>query len=108
MDNTHQLSIRLENIFRRKISTDFVVHCADDFDGNGLYDSVIFWCGVLVGNFVANKYLPLGCNESNNIKNNCFQLRIDLEEYKDKTWEDLTDGERDLLINKVSDFAETF
>lgn len=108
MENTHQLSVQLENLFRAKIKEDFSIHCAGDFDGKNLYDAIIFWTGVRIGTFIANNNLPVGTSTISHIKDGFSTLQGDLENFKGKSWEELGEEEREALIKKVSLYINSF
>lgn len=108
MDNTHSFSLKLENIFGKAVPEDFLLHIAGEFDGEQLYDSIIFWCGVRVGYFISKETLPTASSLSNKIKDDFYNLKCELEFCKGKSWSVISIKDRDIIIQKVSDFVNSF
>lgn len=106
MINTHELSVKLENVFRTSVKEDFAIHCSSDFEGDNLYNAIIFWLGVSVGNFIARNALPIDSPIAANIKDDFWMLQDELKRYDGLSWENIDEPERN-IIEKVREFVKS-
>lgn len=107
MTNTHEYSSRLEKIFHTSVNENFSVHCVSDFEGKSLYDAIVFWVGISVGNFITGKNLPLDSSISAKIKNDFWELQEELKQYDGLSWNDIDASGQEKIINSVSDYVKS-
>lgn len=104
MDNTHLLSIQLENIFRNKIDN-FANHIADEFDQD-LYDAIVFWSGVLVGTKISGVEMTIDNRTAGEIKDEFASLKAKLEDFKGVKWQEIEENNREWIIEYVKEFVQ--